>query len=249
MKDRRLILGLRISLILAVVCAGGTVALTELGLRPQMRKLSREREEFRTMSDQRLAYALKAEARARELAEQLANKERQIEAARLETKRLNDACTRSLLDLEESRAELHGTKQKLARWNATGTTPDHVAFLVAENKQLGVKTSALEKQIDRVRQDYANLKRILDVPIDEDAVPELPPMKGSVLVVDPKWNFVVLDLGEKEGLRNRGVLMVSREGRLIGKVQVRRVDGERGIADILPGWSIGEVREGDQVIN
>lgn len=123
-----------------------------------------------------------------------------------------------------------------------------MAFLARQNKALLAKASNLEKERDQFQQDCEKLKRLLD-PVDESGTPELPPVKGSVLVVDAKWNFVVLDLGEKEGLRNRGVLMVSREGKLVGKVKVRRVEGERSIADILPGWTVSEVREGDEVIN
>ena len=92
---------------------------------------------------------------------------------------------------------------------------------------------------------------VLSAPVHAilDAIPQLPPMNGSVLVVDPKWKFVVLDLGENVGLRKNGVFMVSREGKLISKVKVRQVDPERSIADILPGWSVSEVREGDRVLN
>jgi hypothetical protein len=46
-----------------------------------------------------------------------------------------------------------------------------------------------------------------------------------------------------------GVLMISRDGKLIGKAKVRRVETGRSIADLLPGWSLAEVREGDQVMN
>ena len=79
--------------------------------------------------------------------------------------------------------------------------------------------------------------------------PELPPMHGSVLVVDPKWNFVVLDLGESNGVLKNGTLLISRDGKLIAKVRIRRVEGQRSIADILPGSHLAEVREGDHVMN
>ena len=73
-------------------------------------------------------------------------------------------------------------------------------------------------------------------------------LKGKVVVVDPKWDFVVLDIGEDQGVLTDGELLVSRDGKLVAKVIVRTVEKDRCIANIMPGWKIGEVFEGDQVI-
>jgi hypothetical protein len=42
--------------------------------------------------------------------------------------------------------------------------------------------------------------------------------------------------------------MVSRNGKLIGKVRVSTVQPDRSIANIVPGWQLEEIMEGDQVI-
>jgi len=242
------ILILRTTLIVALAAAVMSVVITQVWLRPELRRISTEREEFKATAAQQHTRALKAEAYGRDLVEQLANEQKRVAEALLESRRFEAGNTRLLVELEETRAKLHSAKQEVARWTATGTTPDQVAFLARENKTLVAKVSQLEKERDQLKRDIAKVKHVLD-PVDENATPELPPMKGAVLVVDPKWNFVVLNLGEKEGVRNRGVLMVSRDGKLVGKVQVRRVEGERSIADILPGWRVSEVREGDLVMN
>jgi hypothetical protein len=72
-------------------------------------------------------------------------------------------------------------------------------------------------------------------------------MKGSILVSDPKWNFVVIDIGEDEGLLEHGQLLVSRNGKLVGKISVTSVQKERSIANLMPGWSVAEIMEGDVV--
>jgi len=69
-----------------------------------------------------------------------------------------------------------------------------------------------------------------------------------VLVTDPKWNFVVLNIGEDQGVLERGELLVNRDGKLVAKVIVRSVQKDRSIANVMPGWELGEVMEGDQVI-
>ena len=73
-------------------------------------------------------------------------------------------------------------------------------------------------------------------------------LKGKVLVTDPKWNFVVLNIGEDQGVLDRGELLVNRDGKLVAKVIVRSVQKDRSIANVMPGWELGEVMEGDQVI-
>ena len=73
-------------------------------------------------------------------------------------------------------------------------------------------------------------------------------LRGKVLVADPKWNFVVLNVGEDQGVLERGELLVNRDGKLVAKVMVRSVQKDRCIANVVPGWELGEVMEGDQVI-
>ena len=72
-------------------------------------------------------------------------------------------------------------------------------------------------------------------------------LKGKVVVVDPKWDFVVLNIGDDAGVLENGELLVSRDGKLVAKVVVRTVEKDRSIANILPGWKLGEVFEGDVV--
>jgi len=82
-----------------------------------------------------------------------------------------------------------------------------------------------------------------------DTAVVLPPgLKGRVLAVDPKYDFVVLDIGDDQGVKERGEMMVSRQGKLIGKVRINSVRKDRCVATILPAWKRGEIMEGDQVI-
>ena len=41
---------------------------------------------------------------------------------------------------------------------------------------------------------------------------------------------------------------MNRDGRLVAKVIVRSVQKDRCVANIMPGWELGPVLEGDQVI-
>jgi len=72
-------------------------------------------------------------------------------------------------------------------------------------------------------------------------------LRGKVLVADPKYNFVVLDIGSDQKVVTAGRFLVSRNGKLIAKLKVSSVQPNRSIANVMPGWNLSEVIEGDQV--
>ena len=57
----------------------------------------------------------------------------------------------------------------------------------------------------------------------------------------------MLNIGDEQGVKQDGELLVSRDGKLVAKVVVRTVEKGRSIANIVPGWKLGEVIEGDEV--
>ena len=57
----------------------------------------------------------------------------------------------------------------------------------------------------------------------------------------------MLNIGEEQGVLDDGELLVSRDGKLVAKVIVRSVQKDRSIANIMPGWQLGDVIEGDVV--
>jgi len=75
-------------------------------------------------------------------------------------------------------------------------------------------------------------------------------LKGTVLEVGPQGDFVLLDIGEAQGVLARGELLVRRGDKLIGKVRIVKVDANRSIGNLLPGWKQGDlaVAKGDLVL-
>jgi hypothetical protein len=45
-----------------------------------------------------------------------------------------------------------------------------------------------------------------------------------------------------------GELLVHRNGKLVAKVIVRRAEKNRCIANVMPGWELAEIKEGDAAI-
>ena len=106
---------------------------------------------------------------------------------------------------------------------------------LAEN---GILLSQIEKQgVELARYTGASVKV---------ALPRT--LQGKVTAVDAQFDFVVLDIGESQGAREHGELLVSRGEKLIGKLRILDVKKDHSIANILPGWKQEEIQTGDLVI-
>ena len=145
--------------------------------------------------------------------------------------------------------ERDDARAELAAYKATGQTPAQILGFVDRIKQLQDTIEAAHtenKQLDqKLRSTEVKLAKIID---PEFIVPLPPELKGKVIASDPKWNFVVLNVGTDQGVLTDGELLVNRNGKFVAKVRVRSVEKGRCIANILPGWYLGEVIEGDQVL-
>lgn len=72
-------------------------------------------------------------------------------------------------------------------------------------------------------------------------------LEGQVLVVNKEFAFVVINVGEKDGIKSSEVLDVYRGAELLGKVQVERIYDTMSSAIILPKVTKKEIKEGDSV--
>jgi len=60
-------------------------------------------------------------------------------------------------------------------------------------------------------------------------------LQGQIVAVNPAWNFVVLSLGDRQGVAPNAEMLVRRGDRMIGKVRVTSVERSNSIADIVSG--------------
>jgi hypothetical protein len=75
-------------------------------------------------------------------------------------------------------------------------------------------------------------------------------LSGKIVAYNPGWNFVVLNIGDRSGLKAGVQMVVLRGGNMIGKVKVTSVEPSTAIADVLPG-TVGRgesVQPGDTVV-
>ncbi|HET6408653.1 MAG TPA: hypothetical protein VFG14_12285 [Chthoniobacteraceae bacterium] len=75
-------------------------------------------------------------------------------------------------------------------------------------------------------------------------------LSGKVVAYNPGWNFVVLNIGDKAGLKAGVQMVVLRGGNMVGKLKVTSVEPNTAIADVLPGTLArgDSVQPGDSVV-
>jgi len=72
--------------------------------------------------------------------------------------------------------------------------------------------------------------------------------KGHILSVDTDAEFVVFNLGLKQGVKPDDVLSLYRGDEYLGDIKATRVQDEMSAADIIPPLSSREVRKNDTVV-
>ncbi len=83
--------------------------------------------------------------------------------------------------------------------------------------------------------------------IEEVVVIPDTPVDGRILNVDKETEFVIINLGKRDGIKEGYVLSVYRGKEYLGDIQVTRVQPEMSAADLLPPFSSRVVRKNDQV--
>ncbi|MDB4355224.1 hypothetical protein N9Z55_04935, partial [Akkermansiaceae bacterium] len=74
--------------------------------------------------------------------------------------------------------------------------------------------------------------------------------QATIVAVDNDWNFVVIGAGEKSGLTGDSKLLIQRDGRLLGRLLISKLEPNTAVADVEPGSLRNGValQAGDQVI-
>jgi len=83
-----------------------------------------------------------------------------------------------------------------------------------------------------------------------EAGADKPRVRGTVLAVNQAYNFVVLNLGGRQGVEPNSEMLVLREGILIGKIRISSVEPATAIGDVITNSLARgvQVQPGDTVI-
>jgi multidrug resistance efflux pump len=179
-----------------------------------------------------------------DLADTQADRDKAVANATAQQKRADQLSDK----LVKTTQERDDAQNDLAAYKVTGLSADQVVKLnrTLKDTQDLVQVAKQEYTVLQHDRDRLQARLLIYEGTNTDVVLRAD-LKGKIIVVDPKWDFVVLNIGDEQGVKQDGELLVSRDGKLVAKVIVRTIEKDRCIANIVPGWKLGEVIEGDEV--
>jgi hypothetical protein len=249
---------IKVSLIVAIIAAIGTLVVTQLPVAEKITALNTELDTTKTSLTAAEADATKSKSElkvVREVAEktgkQLAETTANLEVASSKATSQENRANRAETELNKTKTELTESQRDLASWKALGRPVDQIEKALGDLVKANVANEALteEKRVisRKLTQTEARLQKYEG---DKDMAPDMPAgIKGKIVAVNPEWDFVVLDIGGNQGLVERGELLVNREGKLVAKLRITAVEANRAIANVLPAWKQSSVVEGDLVMH
>jgi hypothetical protein len=157
-----------------------------------------------------------------------------------------DEQTKVIADLTE--------KTKGAKTDAPALPDPAIAAAVAAKDKAEAEL-AEAKQVEetlnrKLKENEAQMAALVQYRHDRENILQRAGVSGRVLAVNPGWNFVVLSIGDKQGLMTNSPMLVMRGGEPIARVRVTSIQSSRSIADVIPG-SVRQgvtVEPGDHVV-
>ena len=248
---------LRILLIVTILVGLGAIAVSQFVVRPFIEQhISAEKKNLQDYKNEQGAHG-KTKRTLKDTQTKLADTEKSLDDTKTQLTAASNKATEQEkrangleTDLNKTKQALGAAQADLAAWAALGIPVDQVRAVIAEAKKLRQTNEAIEEEKKVLAANLKKAQEQLESIFGKEDAPDpfLPAgLTGKVVVVDPKYDFVVLDVGKNQGLEPRGVLVVSRNSKLVAKVRVATVESNRSIANIIPGWKLDQVMEGDQV--
>jgi hypothetical protein len=143
--------------------------------------------------------------------------------------------------LKHKEDEIAALQKRLEETGGKELSPDSLPMPGAGDLQTQLEET--RRQLDsaeREKQLLAEKIRTADrrspgveAPRTRAAAPRTPGVRGTVLAVNQAYNFVVLNLGGRQGIETNSEMLVLRGGSVIGKIRVSSVEPATAIGDII----------------
>ncbi len=247
---------LRISLIIAIVAGLAAAGLNFYKVREVLNTTITERNAERDAKVQEQTAHSGTKKKLNETEENLAATSKKLEGTEATLKKTSESLVASesrgaelATRLEATTAERNTAQQTLSQWEILGVSPEQVKGIMGDlkNSKDEIEVITEEKRL-LVRNNDRLQNKLNELLGTNDAVALPAGLKGRIIAVDPKYDFVVLDIGEDKGVLERGEMLINRNGKLVGKIRIAAVQANQSIANVLPTWKQDEVQEGDQVL-
>jgi hypothetical protein len=250
---------LRILLALAIAMGGASIAVSFLKVKPRIEKAEKGEK------DNMQKYQAEVAAKGRVVAE-LNTTKQTLETTQNELTTTKTSLAAKTTEAEAATAKAAGLEGELAKSKA------ETQKVIAASKDF----FDFGKSVPEIKTTYANLEqrtkerdvfssenKILQVQVNklENRIREIDKnsvlapavrlplgLSGKVTSVDPRYEFVIITVGARQGAKVDGEMMVTRGGELIGKVRIATVETDYSVANVIQAWKKKDVVEGDTVV-
>lgn len=245
----------RISLIISLLCGGASIWISHDKVQARKNKVEEDRKSAETARDKAVQARKKKDGeRDAEFAVMMStsnelygvrvditNKVTQI--ARMQKTIDGYAMQQKAFEDDSERI-----KEGNRGWFDLNTTARKVITQRERLPKAEVELATTKTELEVIGRDNMRLKNTLIKirPSGPQALPE--GLSGEVVAYDPKFQYVVLNVGGNHGVLMDGRLLIKREDETLGQARVTRVEDEYSVANIIQEFKTGEVFEGDGVV-
>ncbi len=250
---------LRLILFAVILAGAGVIAISETKLKPLLEdmknkekkvsdelgkeKQERSKQETRAKGAEQERDAVKADLETAKKAEDEAKK-----AAAAESQKAAAAAQ----ETNKAKQETEAIKIQSAEYfdlTKLGLNPPLIRKIHEELPKAKEELSLLKTEQRLAQVQALKNKGELDALLNPKGAVVLPAgLIGKVAAVDPKWDFVVLDIGANHGLLKNGEMTISRGGRLVARVKLSKVETDYAIANVMSGFKKSDIHEGDDIL-
>jgi hypothetical protein len=132
-----------------------------------------------------------------------------------------------------------------------GVSPNEMKAQLDDTKKQ-LEAAELEKTVlaEKVKEAQDRVTAIEAEKKRRESGASAPGVHGTVLAVNQAYNFVVLSMGDRQGVVPNSEMLVMRSGALIGKIRISSVEPTTSIGDIITNSLARgvQVQPGDTVI-
>lgn len=252
-------MAIKILLILALLTGGGSIAVSHFMVKPRIEKAEKAEKENMQKFQAESAAKARVQGELNETKQTLETTKTELETTKTslatKTKEAEDAnalANQRQGEVNKANAETARVKKESEEFFKLNMTVAQIVKLrddlpkvtkerdvfTAENKILQVRVNGLQNKLRELDKNS-----LIAPPVRLPAG-----LSGKVLSVDPRYEFVIINVGGKQGALVDGEMVITRNGEMVGKVRIATVEPDFSVANVIQSWKKKDAVEGDTVL-
>lgn len=186
------------------------------------------------------------------------NEELSAKSLATEAKGLEETLAATKKEIEAIGTKKQEMQEEITRILGSSGTPEEI---LAKNEELKKENDAKVEELEQINKEAEVAKkaaaesqtlvtRLKAQQTDRAKAISLTSRTGTVSAVNSEFGFVIVNLGQNQGVSSESKLLVKRGNQLIGKLNIVQIGGNTTVADIVTkSITAGfEILPGDEVI-